>query len=305
MEQKQLVIILADISGYTRFMLETQTSAVHGQMIITGLIEAIIAQVDIPLTLQEIEGDAVFLYAARTGAHESEDAWRATVADVSRKLERFFHAFIARSAVMMEATPCPCAICRNSNQLGLKIIVHAGSAVFHSIAGRPQVSGPDVILAHRLLKNSIPGNEYLLLSENAYAAMGKYLGGAFVQLRETYDGFGTIDVRARLMDDELLAAREALYKLAPGQLDSELTAYTSVSNTKDVVRATMAQLRDPVRAFSWGERFGMVVMAFLAPIFLFFHARRAVPAAVKARGHARTEWGPAPQTYNISTEGTR
>jgi hypothetical protein len=295
MEQKQLIIILADISGYTRFMLENQTAAVHGQMIITGLIESIIAQVDIPLTLQEIEGDAVFLYAARAGAHESDAAWRAIVADVSRKLERFFHAFIARSAVMMEATPCPCAICRNSNQLGLKIIVHAGTAVFHSIAGRPQVSGPDVIRAHRLLKNSVAGNEYLLLSETAFAAMGKYLDGVFVQLRETYDGFGAVDVRARLMDDELLAAREALYKLPPEQLDSELTAYTNVGNSKDMVRAAIAQLRDPVRTFTWSEKLGIVVMALISPIFLFFHARRAVPATVRARGHARTEWGPPPE----------
>jgi Protein of unknown function (DUF2652) len=300
MEQKELVIILADISGYTRFMIENQTSAVHGQMVITGLIESIIAQVDIPLTLQEIEGDAVFLYAARAGAHESESAWRATVAEVSRKLERFFHAFIARAAVMMEATPCPCAICRNSDQLGLKIIVHAGTAVFHSIAGRPQVSGPDVILAHRLLKNSVPGNEYLLLSEAAFAAMGAHLDGEFVRMRETYDGFGAVDVRARLMDDELLAAREALYKLPETQLETALDAYTNVANSKDVVRAAIAQLRDPVRTFTWTEKLGMVMMAAISPLFLFFHARRAVPAAVRARGHARTEWGPPPN-YNVNT----
>jgi hypothetical protein len=48
MDQKPLVIILADISGYTRFMLETQTSAVHGQLVINGLIEALLEQVDIP-----------------------------------------------------------------------------------------------------------------------------------------------------------------------------------------------------------------------------------------------------------------
>lgn len=32
METKKLIIILADISGYTRFMLDNQTSAVHGQI---------------------------------------------------------------------------------------------------------------------------------------------------------------------------------------------------------------------------------------------------------------------------------
>src|SRR5262245_42056563 len=100
MEQRQLVIILADISGYTRFMLENQTAAVHGQMVINGLIEALLKQVDIPLTLQEIEGDAVFLYAVHPG---SDASWREVVEEVSRKLDRFFRAFIAQSGINIEA----------------------------------------------------------------------------------------------------------------------------------------------------------------------------------------------------------
>ena len=70
MDQKKLIIILADISGYTRFMLENETSALHGQLVISGLLESIIKQVNIPLTLQEIEGDAVFLYAAHSGSED-------------------------------------------------------------------------------------------------------------------------------------------------------------------------------------------------------------------------------------------
>ena len=66
-EEKRVVILLADISGYTRFMLENAEAAVHGQICINVLIEAILEQVDVPLTLQEIEGDAVFLYAAHPG----------------------------------------------------------------------------------------------------------------------------------------------------------------------------------------------------------------------------------------------
>ena len=65
--ERELVLILADISGYTRFMLENQTAAVHGQLCITTLIETMLRQVDIPLQLQEIEGDALFLYAAHPG----------------------------------------------------------------------------------------------------------------------------------------------------------------------------------------------------------------------------------------------
>ena len=93
MKQDRLVIILADISGYTRFMLENRTSAVHGQLCINSLIEAILEQVDIPLTLQEIEGDAVFLYARDPG---SEAAWQVMLEEVSQKLVNFFDTFIVR-----------------------------------------------------------------------------------------------------------------------------------------------------------------------------------------------------------------
>ncbi len=86
------MILLADLSGYTKFMVENQLSAVHGQMCITFLIEAIIREVDIPLQLQEIEGDAVFLYAEHPG---DDDQWREVLDQVRTKLPRFFEAFYA------------------------------------------------------------------------------------------------------------------------------------------------------------------------------------------------------------------
>jgi len=47
--EARVVLILADISGYTKFMVENQLSAMHGQMVITTLIETILREVDIPL----------------------------------------------------------------------------------------------------------------------------------------------------------------------------------------------------------------------------------------------------------------
>ena len=129
--EQRLVIILADLSGYTKFMVENQLSAVHGQMCITFLIETILREVDIPLQLQEIEGDAVFLYAAHPG---DDDQWREVLDQVRTKLLRFFEVFYAGTVTAMESTPCKCAICRNADDLTLKLIVHSGSAVFHSIA---------------------------------------------------------------------------------------------------------------------------------------------------------------------------
>jgi hypothetical protein len=135
MQQDKLVIILADISGYTRFILDNRTAAVHGQLCINSLIETILEQVDIPLILQEIERDAVFLYARASGA---EAGWQAILQEVGQELTNFFDAFIARTGLIMESAPCSCAICRNSDPLGLKVGVHAGEAVFHEGVGDPK-----------------------------------------------------------------------------------------------------------------------------------------------------------------------
>ena len=168
--EKRVVVVLADISGYTKFMVENQMSAVHGQQCITYLIETLMREIDIPLRLQEIEGDALFLYAEDPG---SDAGWKDVLQQIPKKLERFFDTFYEGAVLGIEATPCECAICKNSDQLALKIVVHTGTAVFHQIGGFNKVSGPDVILAHRLLKNSVPEQEYLLLSKAAHATIGR------------------------------------------------------------------------------------------------------------------------------------
>lgn len=105
--EQQVVLILADISGYTRFMVESQLAAVHGQLCITYLIETLLREVDIPLRLQAIEGDAVFLYAANPG---DEQSWIETLRQIRTKLQRFFAVFLEAMTTATEATPCRCAI---------------------------------------------------------------------------------------------------------------------------------------------------------------------------------------------------
>lgn len=290
MDQSRLVILLADISGYTRFMVENRTAALHGQMVISRLIESLIRQIDIPLTLQEIEGDAVFLYARHPG---TDAGWRDVVQQVGLKLDKFFSAFIASSAVAIESTPCGCAICRNSDRLGLKIIVHVGEAMFHQIAGRPQVSGTDVILAHRLLKNSVDGAFYLLLSDTAYAEMREHLRGEFAAHRESYEGFGRVDTHVRRLDAQLLAAREGLYKLPEDQLRSAIGRYTAASTPRRSWRLLQEQLRRPVRRYGLGEKALLFLEAVVFwPAAFFLHYRRAIPERVLARGKRREDLRP-------------
>jgi hypothetical protein len=52
--------------------------------------------------------------------------------------------------------------------LKLKLIAHSGSALFYRVGRFDELSGVDVIIVHRLLKNSVPAHEYILLTESAY-----------------------------------------------------------------------------------------------------------------------------------------
>ena len=57
--------MIADISGYTEFMVSTDLEIEHSQKIISQLISTIIEQIDIPLEISKLEGDAVFIYAVK------------------------------------------------------------------------------------------------------------------------------------------------------------------------------------------------------------------------------------------------
>lgn len=282
--EQPLVIILADISGYTRFMLENQTSAVHGQQCITFLIETLLREVDIPLRLQEIEGDAVFLYAAREG---DEAAWRAALGEVRAKLPRFFSAFLDGMRLAAEATPCQCSICRDSGNLKLKLVVHSGRAVFHAIGGRALVSGADVILAHRLLKNSVPGDEYLLMTEPAYRDLGRGMDGEFVRGEERYDEFGTVKTYVRHMEPEWLLKRAELYALPAPQLASRARLYVA-GGIMGEYRAVLQQLLGPTRRVGWPQRLGYALARFVTlPAELLYYLA-VIPRRLKARRREST-----------------
>ncbi len=262
--EQRVILLLADISGYTRFMVENQLSAVHGQMVISHLLESLLSEVDLPLELQEIEGDAIFLIATRA----DDDDWGSVFADVQTKLLRFFEVFIDAAAGLAEMTACKCAICTHADQLKLKIIVHTGRAVFHTLGGRRQVSGTDVILAHRLLKNSIPGSEYLLLSDEAYREFGEGMGIRFEPGQETYDGLGTVETWVHHLDEQIENARDAFYALDPEQEEQAIQDYVRFG-WRAHVAALFQQARQPTTNAGFLRRALFTAFSLLQlPIFM-------------------------------------
>ncbi len=192
MEQKAIFIIL-DISGYTRFMLSKEKRALaHAQIIISELLEEVLKHVELPMFVAKLEGDAIFLYATEEGLDHFSLAMRAFVGE---RLLLFFDVFYARLVdIRGHMASCNCGGCRNADKLRIKAVIHSGMALFYRIGRFEEVAGQDVILVHRLLKNSVPSREYILMTKEAYREITFPCRLPFTEHRENYEDVG--DVKA-------------------------------------------------------------------------------------------------------------
>lgn len=185
-----VILVLGDISGYTRFIRFHSVSLVHAEKIISELLEEVIASASPPLVLKELDGDAVTFSAL--------DENRDDIAmDILSQAEFCIEAFRRRLAELMsEASICLCDACSRVGQLKLKMIIHRGEATFDEVRGFPKVGGEDIILAHRLLKNSIQSDEYILMTDRF--AQGCTQAGLSIRpvevRKEQVEGFGEVDI---------------------------------------------------------------------------------------------------------------
>lgn len=186
-------MLIADISGYTKFMTSKRKSLAHAQAIITELMESIITEIRIPLHIIEVEGDAVFFYGVEEPGIYT---WEQVVSLTSNKLFDFFQAFYHRLNHLRKSNMCHCSACDGISNLKLKIIAHIGEALFYKIDKFSKLGGPDVILLHRLLKNSIEADEYLLMTDQSFSEISQYKTFEAEGHFEVYDELGRIGLHA-------------------------------------------------------------------------------------------------------------
>jgi len=157
---KPIFIILVDISGYTNFIRMHKMSLLHAEKIIGELMESVLNEVELPVVAHEILGDAISLYALDDGSPDLAD-------NIYLQLEKYLIAFHEREAYLLrECGYCICEACNNVGQLKIKAILNSGEAAFTKVREIQKISGEDVIITHRLLKNSIASNEYILLTKS-------------------------------------------------------------------------------------------------------------------------------------------
>jgi hypothetical protein len=191
MEIKRLVLVLVDISGYTNFIKMHTMSLLHAESIVTDLLEAVIDHAEYPLTLSKLEGDAAFLYAALDDEGEASAAAK----DILNQVTKFFEAFRAKERALIACDVCRCDACDNIEQLKLKAFLHVGETVIKKIRQFEELAGENVILIHRLLKNSIPVKEYILLTEAFHELSGGFAGSPAETRTEACEGIGQVTVR--------------------------------------------------------------------------------------------------------------
>ena len=154
MSELNTTILIPDISGFTEFM--TNTELAHSTLAINMLMDAMLKAIGDEYEVTEIEGDALLLL--KKGASPSKK-------EIVDTCIRIFNAFHFQRNWMQQYTVCPCAACQALVNLTLKFVAHQGELAEIKVGNFVRQSGTDMIVAHRLLKNSIGKNEYLLVTD--------------------------------------------------------------------------------------------------------------------------------------------
>jgi hypothetical protein len=165
MDNKGLVFI-PDISGFTRFVNETEIS--HSRLIIQELLEIIINANRIGLEISEIEGDAILFY--KFGPPPE-------LKDLYNQVSAMFVDFHRNLTAYENRRYCQCNACRSAINLTLKVISHYGEFTDYSVKNFRKLIGKDIIVAHQLLKNDIPQHEYWLVTEKLVSSGLQHLEG--------------------------------------------------------------------------------------------------------------------------------
>jgi hypothetical protein len=151
-------LVIADISGYTGYVVESPLS--YAEDVVSDLADVVAGRLGLLFRVNKREGDAVFAYAL---ADEMDGA---TVLDA---LDDCYEAFHRRLEGIGHATSCSCAACAKLPELDLKLVVHAGEFIRRPAGAGEELTGHDVILVHRLLKNGVAAafatTGYALLTE--------------------------------------------------------------------------------------------------------------------------------------------
>lgn len=212
-------LVLADISGYTAFVAQTEID--HSWEILHELLDTMVRSAEGRLEVSQVEGDCILFISGLDDA------------EVLAALEEVFISYHRRLRDMQTVTTCPCQACANIGMLKLKFVFHRGTFSRQRLGAVEQLHGADVIVAHRLLKNRVPLKEYILLTDVVLQQLPTERQSRFVPYSEDYDlgavggGYEAIAhlweaaeaaERKRVVPEEAIIDDEVVAPLAPAEV---------------------------------------------------------------------------------------
>ena len=193
-------LVVADISGYTDYVVESPLE--HAEDVLAEVTHLVAEQLGAAFRINKQEGDAVFGYALDGAADASM---------VLDSVEGAYFAFRRRLEGIGHSTSCGCGACAKLPDLDLKVVLHEGEFIRRPSAAGEELTGRDVIVVHRLLKNEVAAafgtRGYLLCTEDCVEALGLDAGElGFREHVERYEDVGettvfVLDLEARFREE--------------------------------------------------------------------------------------------------------
>jgi uncharacterized protein YndB with AHSA1/START domain len=195
--------LIADISGYTAFL--TQSELEHAQDILENLFHALLDNIKHPLIVSKLEGDAIFCYAPDGSVLLGQT--------LLENVEKLYYTFASVRERMRANTTCTCTACTLIPTLDLKFAMHHGEYGISDMGVQKELQGSDVIVVHRLLKNTVDETyntkSYAFLTQAAADAM--QISEICAQMKphtEQYEHIGEVKGYIHELRDTLARQRE-------------------------------------------------------------------------------------------------
>lgn len=221
-----MLLVIPDISGYTDFMSHSRFALRHAQYVVGELLTAIAQTVAGRMSICRPEGDSLLLY-------RSIDAVEAATGSDADLLVDILAAFYERRRMLHDENICQCRACQEIDSLQLKMIVHRGEVMETRVAGFETLAGVPVIVAHRLLKNSVGSQQYVLVTEPAESLITDLPMGKRRELTEAIESVGSV--------------RTSVFEFEPDDLPTpgpEADGSRAVKVACDLCRKVSANLKD-------------------------------------------------------------
>ena len=149
---RRAVLLIADIGGYTRYMNWNRAHLTHAQLTVAQLLESVI--------------------------------------DAGKGIEAIGAPSLGLKERIKKDHSCGCASCSQLDALSLKFVAHEGEVAEQKVKRNVELAGIDVILVHRMLKNTVPVPEYVLMTDPVAHSLDEAMRLRSKPLMHDFEGIG-------------------------------------------------------------------------------------------------------------------